>query len=177
MMHYFLNSDFEIASKFMTEYTSFFNDASMLTPFIKQSLLIKKAVIEVDEFDSSLRHIFNYGHTFGHAIEAITNYNIPHGQAISIGMNIANFISLKKNMISSQQFEAMYSLLKLNIPEFKIDENNIGDYCIALSKDKKNVGKQLGCILTEGPGKMKKCFLNVDDDFRELLLNYSELYA
>lgn len=177
MMHYFLNSGFGIAEKFMAEYKSFFHNLSLLTPFIKQSLLIKKAVIEVDEFDTGLRHIFNYGHTFGHAIEAITNYRIPHGQAISIGMNIANFISLRKNMISSQQFEEMYSLLKPNMPEFKIDLQNIDDYCAALSKDKKNVGMKLGCILTEGAGEMKKCFLDIDDEFRSLLLNYSEFYG
>ncbi|HQT24932.1 AroB-related putative sugar phosphate phospholyase (cyclizing) [Daejeonella sp.] len=177
MMHYFLNSDLEIATNFMAAHQSFFNEVSLLTPFIKQSLLIKKAVIEVDEFDTSLRHIFNYGHTFGHAIEAITDYRIPHGQAISIGMNIANFISLEKKMISHQQFDDIYALLKLNIPQFRIDENNIEDYCVALSKDKKNVGKRLGCILTEGAGKMKKCFLDIDEDFRKLLLKYSEQYA
>lgn len=177
MMHYFLNSDLEIATVFMKQYQRFFHNVSLLTPFIKQSLLIKKTIIEIDEFDTGLRHIFNYGHTFGHAIEAITNYAIPHGQAITIGMNIANFISLEKNMISNQQFEDMYALLKLNMPQFKINESNIEDYCIALSKDKKNVGSQLGCILTEGAGKMKKCFLNMDDDFKKLLLKYSEHYA
>ena len=177
MMHYFLNSNFEIASKFMSEHTKFFEEVSLLTPFIKQSLLIKRVVIEVDEFDANLRHIFNYGHTFGHAIEAITNYSIPHGQAISIGMNIANFISLKKDMISPQQFEDMYALLKLNIPEFRIHEQNIDDYCTALSKDKKNVGNKLVCILTEGVGKMKKCYVDIDNDFRSLLLTYSQIYG
>ena len=177
MMHYFLNNSLEIAKEFMEVHRSFFNDCSALTPFIRRSLLIKKEIIELDEFDTSIRHIFNYGHTFGHAIEAITNYAIPHGQAISIGMNIANFISLKKEMISRQQFDEMYDLLKLNMPPFKLNDQNIDEYCIALSKDKKNVGNKLGCILTEGAGKMKKCFVDMDQDFKQTLLAYSEIYG
>jgi 3-dehydroquinate synthase len=176
MMHYFLNDGLEKAERLMMAYQDILKDVSLITPFIKESLLIKRKIIEVDEFDTSIRHIFNYGHTFGHAIEAITNYEIPHGQAVSIGMNIANYFSLEKGMITRDIFLKMYDLLKLNMPEFKITTENIDTYCAALSKDKKNVGKQLGCILTEGPGKMKKCFLEMDESFKKSLLNYSHLY-
>ena len=61
-------------------------------------------MIEIDEFDISERHIFNYGHTFGHAIESITNYEIVHGQAVTIGMDIANFISWKLNDMTRVSF-------------------------------------------------------------------------
>lgn len=176
MMHYFLNDGLDKAEMLMGSHKEILKDVSLITPFVKESLLIKKAIIEVDEFDTNIRHIFNYGHTFGHAIEAITNYGIPHGQAISIGMNIANYISLQKKMIDVQCFEAMYKLLKLNMPRFEITETNIDEYCTALSKDKKNVGANLGCILTRGPGKMEKCFIQMDEDFRNLLLTYSNTY-
>ena len=73
--------------------------SSKLPFFISNSLWIKKKIIEIDEFDTSIRHIFNYGHTFGHAIEAITNYSIPHGQAISIGMDLANYISQENKIM------------------------------------------------------------------------------
>ena len=45
------------------------------------------------EFDNNQGLLLNYGHTFGHALESITNYKIPHGIAIAHGMNIANYIS------------------------------------------------------------------------------------
>ena len=47
---------------------------------ISDSLEIKR-YIEIDEYDKNERQIFNYGHSFGHAIESLTNYSIPHGGA------------------------------------------------------------------------------------------------
>jgi len=67
---------------------------------IKNSLNIKRRIIEVDEFDKGLRNIMNYGHTFGHAIESITNYRVPHGIAVGIGIAIANQLSEKINQFN-----------------------------------------------------------------------------
>ena len=135
---------------------------------------IKKRTIELDEFDTSIRHIFNYGHTFGHAIEAITNYSIPHGQAISIGMDLANYISLKMGILSKIDFEIMHDILIKNIPTFYFTEENIEEYCFALSKDKKNKGNKLGCILCNGPGKVEKIFIDIDDKLKNIIINYSK---
>jgi 3-dehydroquinate synthase len=60
--------------------------------FIKKILLIKKSIIEFDEFERNIRKSLNYGHTFGHAIESATNNKIPHGIAVSIGMIMINDI-------------------------------------------------------------------------------------
>ena len=54
------------------------------------SLAIKKAVIEKDEFENFERKSLNYGHSFGHAIEAATNYQIPHGEAVLLGIEVIN---------------------------------------------------------------------------------------
>ena len=61
--------------------------------FIHRSLEIKKIYIEADEFDNGPRNIFNYGHSLGHAIEAATNFSIPHGIAVTIGIDMAKNIS------------------------------------------------------------------------------------
>jgi 3-dehydroquinate synthase len=53
------------------------------------SLLAKKWFIEVDEFDQSERLLLNYGHTFGHALEASSNFEITHGVAVALGMLVA----------------------------------------------------------------------------------------
>lgn len=47
---------------------------------------IKKKYVEEDEFDRAERHVLNFGHTFGHAIEAASGYKVPHGQAVAYGM-------------------------------------------------------------------------------------------
>ena len=54
------------------------------------SLAIKKSVIEKDEFENLERKSLNYGHSFGHAIEAVTKYQIPHGEAVLLGIEIIN---------------------------------------------------------------------------------------
>jgi 3-dehydroquinate synthase len=161
----------------MEQYDQLHLQRLSLIPFIKKSLSIKKRIIEIDEFDTAIRHIFNYGHTFGHAIEAITDYDVSHGQAVTYGMDIANFISWKTGMITEECYWQMHQVLKKNIPLFTLNGDNLDGYLQALSKDKKNVGKQLGCILTDGPGKMKKVFLDFDDRFKKLLLEHAALLS
>jgi 3-dehydroquinate synthase len=177
MLHYFFTDGINLAQEISDQYDSILVDRSKLPYFIANSLRIKKKTIEIDEFDTSIRHIFNYGHTFGHAIEAITHYEIPHGQAVSIGMDLANFISLKKGILSDVDFELMHKILIKNIPSFKFHKKNIEEYCLALARDKKNKGNKLGSILSKGPGKVEKIFIDIDEDLKNIILKYSELYS
>ena len=57
---------------------------------IKKSLECKKYFIEIDEFDQNERQLLNYGHSFGHALESSSNYSIPHGIGVLLGMLSAN---------------------------------------------------------------------------------------
>ena len=59
---------------------------SQLRKLVETSLLAKKHFIEIDEFDKKERLLLNFGHTFGHAIEGASNYGIPHGIAVGIGI-------------------------------------------------------------------------------------------
>ena len=61
----------------------------LLLKLIKESLSIKSSIIQIDEFDNDIRKVFNFGHTFGHAIEAATKNYVPHGIAVLFGINIA----------------------------------------------------------------------------------------
>ena len=74
------------------DYEDMFSDSKTMMKRIRRSLEIKKEYIEKDEFDKGPRLVFNYGHSFGHAIEAATNFAIPQGIAVSIGCDMANFI-------------------------------------------------------------------------------------
>ena len=58
-----------------------------------QSLKIKKAIVEVDEKESGMRHLLNLGHTIGHALEKVTDHLLPHGEAIAIGILVECHIS------------------------------------------------------------------------------------
>ena len=177
MLHYFLTEGIELAEGISDNYELLLKDRSALSFYISNSLRIKKQIIEIDEFDQNARHIFNYGHTFGHAIEAITNYSIPHGQAITIGMDLANFISLKRGMLTFKDFEKMHKILIKNIPFFIIDISNIELYCSVLSKDKKNKDNLLGCILAKEAGKVEKIFIEIDNALKEQILSYFLTYS
>ena len=83
--------------EYKQDYDNALTDKKVLAKMIYNSLKIKKSYIEIDEFDQNKRQVFNYGHSFGHAIESLTNYAVPHGIAVSFGMDMANFISVKKN--------------------------------------------------------------------------------
>jgi 3-dehydroquinate synthase len=67
---------------------------------IFHGLAIKKSIIEYDEFEINIRKALNYGHSFGHAIEAATNYTIPHGEAVLLGIEIINRLFTNNNNIS-----------------------------------------------------------------------------
>jgi 3-dehydroquinate synthase len=93
-----------------------------------------------DERETGERKLLNYGHSIGHAIEALSDFKISHGNSVSIGMNVANLIAYKIGMLSLLdllQIKETLSLFKLpiNIPKniktkeiltkLKIDKKNI----------------------------------------------------
>ena len=150
--------------------------ASELADIIKKSLLIKQRIIEVDEYDRNYRNILNYGHTFGHALESATDYKIPHGVAVTIGMGIANFVSLKLDLLPSDVYKKMQTLIDKNSKEHLGYLNNVSieAYWSALKKDKKNIDGNIGVILTRGFGETFKKQVALDEEFKKIILEYLE---
>lgn len=148
------------------------NESEMLA-FIKRSLEIKKKVIEIDEFDVDYRNIMNYGHTFGHAIETATNYSIPHGIAVAIGMDMANFTAFQLKLISEDSYKKMSDLLKQIYTKFVSHEIQFEKFLSGIKKDKKNIGSQITLILPTGPQcEIKKKPIEGDDRFKELCRSF-----
>jgi 3-dehydroquinate synthase len=172
MLHYFIvagKSDFDM---FRKNYKTAFTDKEVLAGIISRSLEIKKSYIEIDEFDKKERQVFNYGHSFGHAIESLTNYRVPHGIAVSYGMDMANFISVKMGFIP-QEIRDDIRLVTEDIWEgFNIDDIDLETFKKALSKDKKNVGTKLGLILNKGYGNIFKNIMEADDQFSSWVEEY-----
>jgi 3-dehydroquinate synthase len=75
-------------------------DGRALETIVFRSAKIKADVVAKDEVDSGLRNILNYGHTVGHAIESVSDFEISHGQAVAIGMMVAARISKKLGILS-----------------------------------------------------------------------------
>ncbi len=158
------------------DYTKIVNDYSVLKKYIFRSLEIKKSIVEKDEFDIDYRHILNYGHTFGHAIEAYTDNFVPHGIGVNIGMEIANYISVAKGFLTQAEFERISNLLRTNIPYNNLNFGESERLMKALSKDKKSDGKSVNAILCSGTGKIFKHKVEIDDNFAELIQSYTQQY-
>ena len=176
ILHFYLVDGSERADKLMERYEEVLSHPQELLGHVRASLEIKRKTVEIDEFDRKERNLFNYGHTFGHAIETISHYGVTHGQAVTIGMDLANYISLETGCLSQDSFQAMRRLLVKNMPPFKLANSRLQDYLTALSKDKKNVDCDLTCILTAGPGRMWKARLPLDDQLKRMIAAYFECY-
>ena len=94
-----------INPRFLKNLTNFLStedihDEKVLAKLIEICIKLKKSVVEKDEKESGLRRILNFGHTYGHAVEKITNYKkFTHGEAVVEGMRFAFELALKKNLI------------------------------------------------------------------------------
>lgn len=147
-------------------------DPDILKELIFRSLRIKKTIIEEDEFDKDRRNILNYGHTFGHAIESVTDYKVSHGQAVTVGMDMENYVSFRLQILPQGSLDLMRVPIMKNYPDFQLEEEHIAPLLAALSKDKKNVDENLTVILTRGAGEMMKMKLPLNDRLKEYINDY-----
>ena len=100
-------------------------DGEILLERTKSCLNIKKSYIEDDEFDTGKRNMLNYGHCFGHAIESSTDFAISHGQAVVLGMILANKMAVKQGLLLPINEKFIYeNVLKpvfvVNVPEIDV---------------------------------------------------------
>ncbi len=129
-------------------------DPEALNYAIKTSCQIKADIVEIDEKESGIRAILNFGHTFGHAVETITDYNrFLHGEAVSIGMIVAAKIAEQKGLCSVLDVKAVSTLLQrfnlpITAPSFPIE-----DYIEAMMHDKKVKYGMLRMVLNRGIGQ------------------------
>jgi len=161
-------------NKISQTYEDILTDSDVMESFIYKSLLMKKKLVELDEFDQSVRNVMNYGHSFGHAIETATNYAIPHGIAVTIGMDMANYIASKMSITKVSHFVRMHSVLEKNIGNYRsIDIDQI-KLLAALEKDKKNTSTQLRLIL---PDQDAKIAIGLYDNDKNLSAYISDYFA
>lgn len=172
MMHYFCvskDNDFAWAKDNLIVAV---RDKIDFDTLIRRSLLIKKNMIERDEFDTGPRNVFNYGHSFGHALESVTNYTVPHGIAVCFGMDLANCISVKLGLISvGLRNEIRHALIQV-WEKTELNLSNCEPFFVALGHDKKNEGTNIKVILTRGFGEMFKTTLVLDKDMKIFICEY-----
>ncbi|HWT74246.1 MAG TPA: 3-dehydroquinate synthase [Mobilitalea sp.] len=84
----------------------------IIKEMIYRSCKIKKAVVENDPKEQGERALLNFGHTIGHSVEKLMNLTLLHGECVCIGMAAAAYISMKRENISSQEYEDILATIK-----------------------------------------------------------------
>jgi 3-dehydroquinate synthase len=125
-------------------------DSQLLQTLVSRSVNIKASVVREDEKEKGRRMLLNFGHTFGHAIEAQTG--LSHGFSIAAGMVIAADISAGIGLLRQTGKERLFNLLnsfKL-IKEYSISDEQVKDF---ISRDKKKSGETVNFVMLEKAGK------------------------
>lgn len=155
-----------------SDYDRILEDRPVLEKYIRHSLELKKARIEADEFDRGERLVMNYGHSFGHALESATKYLIPHGIAVTMGADFANYVSCRLGLATRSTFDELHALLRRNFSGFERTPVPPDAFFDALSRDKKNVDDDLSLILMKEPGQVFRGKYRNDEPFKRICRNY-----
>ncbi len=156
-------------------YERLFADDAAMAAAIRRALAIKKDYVERDEFDRNVRNVFNYGHSFGHAVESATKFAVPHGIAVTIGLDMANWLAAKLGVGAEAHYRRMHPVLRANYAGFESVPVPHFAFMAALSRDKKNVGRgTVTLILPDAEGRVFKDTYANDVTLADLCRAYLE---
>jgi len=126
----------------------FARDPAVLEPAIVESCRIKADVVTKDERESGLRRILNFGHTIGHALEAVTRYRrFRHGEAIAYGMLAAADLAVARGALGDRERQALAQLITKLGPLPPIADLSIPEIMAAVRRDKKIVHGTLHFVI------------------------------
>jgi 3-dehydroquinate synthase len=131
----------------------FAREPAVLTPIIAESCAIKAGVVSADEREAGLRRILNFGHTAGHAIEAVTKYRrYRHGEAVAYGMLVAAELASARGALAERDRNALAGLVAGLGPLPAIADVSIAQVLAAMRHDKKVVSGRLHFVLPTAIG-------------------------
>jgi 3-dehydroquinate synthase len=115
---------------------------------ISECMNYKHKVVERDLKESGLRKVLNFGHTFGHAIEAHGKYKkILHGEAVAKGMKVASRISFLENLMSEKEYRKAIALLEMFEFDLSLNQYNYKELEPYIYRDKKIKAGRLNIVL------------------------------
>jgi 3-dehydroquinate synthase len=124
-------------------------DAALVTACVR----IKADVVSRDEREGDLRRILNFGHTFGHAVEKLSNYQLLHGEAVALGMLVALELSITAKRLNSEWVHSVYDCLRSIFPRLIFPEGRMSDLKRAMAHDKKVQSGKNAWIVLRRPGE------------------------
>ena len=123
-------------------------DHQIIEEIIFASIQTKAKIVTKDEKENGIRAILNFGHTFGHAIEAHSKYKkILHGEAVAKGMKVASRISYLENLISEKEYKEVITLLQMFEFDLSINQYKYEELKPYIYRDKKIKADKLNLVL------------------------------
>ena len=120
----------------------------------------------------NIRRILNYGHTFGHALEALTNHAIPHGLAVAWGIDLINYIVSQDNSDLKPLFEDTHRFIKTHL-NFHLDNfPNAVDLVDMIRRDKKMANGIINLAIPVIPGRIIIRGRELDESLVKLVDQY-----
>jgi 3-dehydroquinate synthase len=142
----------------------------VLVPAIVESCRIKARVVTEDERESGLRRILNFGHTIGHALEAVTKYRrFKHGEAIAYGMLGAADLAVHRGALADDARQALAGLITTLGPLPPIGDLPIADVLSAVKRDKKVVHGRLHFVVATAIGVTTTVIDVSEEELRSVL--------
>lgn len=132
-------------------------DRDALAHAVATSCRIKAAVVEADETEQGLRAVLNFGHTVGHAIEALTDYSVyRHGEAVAIGMAVAARVACELGIFPKKEVERLETLIRRAGLSTTVPPNLPPDALLAAMRlDKKVYAGRLTLVLPVAMGRVE----------------------
>ena len=179
----YINGWGELLKFSLTNGEAFFNElknekqyipCKKIAEYIHKGLFVKKLVIEEDEFESDLRRVLNYGHTFGHALEAYTKNEIPHGKGVIWGIDVVNYIAWKENLISEDYYKEIKEIIRYAFIKEEIVIEQPKKLFEIIKTDKKVKGNILSFAMLDAPSHLIVYPMGIDEKLENLFLDYIE---
>ncbi len=115
---------------------------------------VKAQVVMADEKEGNLRRILNFGHTFGHALEQLSGFTLPHGEAVGIGMRCALILGTLLGRTFHEDVYRLENLLRaFNLPTNIPANFSTEEILKAFFSDKKKKAGELTFVIADKPGK------------------------
>ncbi|MFN7915396.1 MAG: 3-dehydroquinate synthase [Vicinamibacterales bacterium] len=154
VIKYGVTSSPTLFERIAKDHRAIFNrDPEVLTAIIAESCRIKADVVTKDEKESGLRKILNFGHTAGHALEAVTKYRrFRHGEAVGYGMLVAAELAVARGAMDPGARKALYDVVASLGPLPPVGDISLAEVLEAMKHDKKIVDGRLNFVLPTGIG-------------------------
>lgn len=155
-------------------YRSYLSDPTTLShDFIYECARIKESIVRRDPKEHGIRRVLNLGHTFGHAIESYSQ--LPHGQAVGIGMACAYYLSVRKLGLPQQELDSYLAFLKslVSLPHYTLHDTEA--MLSLMRQDKKCADGLILCVLLQELGAPVIDVPIDENEIRDTLLSLHKL--